>query len=98
MEVELNRLDIPPVFTRLLHEAAFAANAFTFYKEVYPYTLRGRQLAMLSDLPILDHEQPTETSDHSHEQMLRKVCIEAITQATTVAKTNRALRTKTTVT
>eukprot|EP00959_Pyramimonas_sp_CCMP1952_P090023 1884499-Pyramimonas_sp.AAC.2 len=35
---------------------------------------------MLPDLPVLDHEQPTETSDHSREQ------------------TNRALRTKTTVT
>eukprot|EP00959_Pyramimonas_sp_CCMP1952_P330366 6917307-Pyramimonas_sp.AAC.1 len=32
------------------------------------------------------------------EQMIRKVCIEAITQATAVAKANRALRTKTTIT
>eukprot|EP00959_Pyramimonas_sp_CCMP1952_P191659 4007698-Pyramimonas_sp.AAC.1 len=28
----------------------------------------GRQSAMLPDLPVLDHEQPTETSDHSREQ------------------------------
>eukprot|EP00959_Pyramimonas_sp_CCMP1952_P388662 8143652-Pyramimonas_sp.AAC.1 len=34
MEAELNRLDIPPVFTRLLHEALFAASAFTFYDGV----------------------------------------------------------------
>eukprot|EP00959_Pyramimonas_sp_CCMP1952_P330092 6911502-Pyramimonas_sp.AAC.1 len=53
---------------------------------------------MLPDLLILDHEQPTETSDHSREQMIRKVRIEAIIQATAVANTNRALRTKTTVT
>eukprot|EP00959_Pyramimonas_sp_CCMP1952_P418321 8763520-Pyramimonas_sp.AAC.1 len=33
MEAELNRLDIPLVFARLLHEALFAANAFTFYDE-----------------------------------------------------------------
>eukprot|EP00959_Pyramimonas_sp_CCMP1952_P384475 8057674-Pyramimonas_sp.AAC.1 len=53
---------------------------------------------MLPDLPVLDHEQPTETSDHSRGQTIRKVCIEAITQATAVAKTNRAVRTNTTVT
>eukprot|EP00959_Pyramimonas_sp_CCMP1952_P310669 6501386-Pyramimonas_sp.AAC.1 len=51
---------------------------------------------MLPDLPVLDHEQPTDTSDHSREQTIRRVCIKAITQATAVAKTNRALRTKTT--
>eukprot|EP00959_Pyramimonas_sp_CCMP1952_P367983 7708455-Pyramimonas_sp.AAC.1 len=66
MEAERNRLDIPLVFTRLLHEALFAASAFTFYNEVTPYNaLFGRQPAVLPDLPVLDHEQPTETSDHS---------------------------------
>eukprot|EP00959_Pyramimonas_sp_CCMP1952_P233496 4880166-Pyramimonas_sp.AAC.1 len=53
---------------------------------------------MLPDLPVLDHEQPTETSDHYPEQTIRRVCIDAITQATAVAKTNRALRTKATIT
>eukprot|EP00959_Pyramimonas_sp_CCMP1952_P312792 6547478-Pyramimonas_sp.AAC.1 len=54
MEAELNRL---------LHEALFAANAFIFYNEVSPCNaLVGRQPAMLPDLPVLDHEQPTETS------------------------------------
>eukprot|EP00959_Pyramimonas_sp_CCMP1952_P334536 7005904-Pyramimonas_sp.AAC.1 len=53
---------------------------------------------MLPDLPVLDHEQPTGTSDHSREQTIRRVRIEAITQATAAAKTNRALRTKTTIT
>eukprot|EP00959_Pyramimonas_sp_CCMP1952_P184503 3858182-Pyramimonas_sp.AAC.1 len=66
MEAELNRLDIPLAFTRLLHEALFAANAVTFYNEVSPYNaLFGRQPATLPDLPVLDHEQPTETSDRS---------------------------------
>eukprot|EP00959_Pyramimonas_sp_CCMP1952_P430846 9023238-Pyramimonas_sp.AAC.1 len=53
---------------------------------------------MLPDLPILDHEQPTDASDHSREQMIRKVCIEAITQATAAAKINPALLAKTTTT
>eukprot|EP00959_Pyramimonas_sp_CCMP1952_P276025 5769580-Pyramimonas_sp.AAC.1 len=52
---------------------------------------------MLPDLSVLDQGQPTETSDHSREE-IRKVCIEAITQATAVAITNRALRTNATVT
>eukprot|EP00959_Pyramimonas_sp_CCMP1952_P058858 1229288-Pyramimonas_sp.AAC.1 len=60
MEAEPNRLDIRLVFTRLLHEARFAANAFTFYSEVSPQNaLFGQQPAMLPDLPVLDHEQPT---------------------------------------
>eukprot|EP00959_Pyramimonas_sp_CCMP1952_P122666 2564256-Pyramimonas_sp.AAC.1 len=49
---------------------------------------------MIPDLPVLDHDQPTETSDHSREQTIRRVCIEAITQATAAAKTYRALRAK----
>eukprot|EP00959_Pyramimonas_sp_CCMP1952_P264218 5525189-Pyramimonas_sp.AAC.1 len=81
-------LHVPLVFTRLLHEALLAASAFTFYSEP----------AVLRDLPVLDHEQSTETSHCSREQAIRRVCIEAITQATAVARTNRALRTKTTST
>eukprot|EP00959_Pyramimonas_sp_CCMP1952_P027361 575433-Pyramimonas_sp.AAC.1 len=73
MEAELNRLDIPLVFTRLLHEALFAANAFTFYNDVSPYdALFGRQPAVLPDLPVLDREQQTETSGHSREQTMRR--------------------------
>eukprot|EP00959_Pyramimonas_sp_CCMP1952_P040538 847645-Pyramimonas_sp.AAC.1 len=69
MEAELNRLDIPLVLTRLLHEALFAASALTFYDGVFPYNaLFGRQPAMRPDLPLLDHEQPTETSEHSRDQ------------------------------
>eukprot|EP00959_Pyramimonas_sp_CCMP1952_P459080 9477674-Pyramimonas_sp.AAC.1 len=79
---------IPPVFPRLLHEALLAANAFIFCNEVCHITLclGGRWQYFLG------HEQPTETSDHSREQVIRRECIEAITQATAVAKTNRALR------
>ena len=69
MEAELQRLDIPLVFTRLLHEALFACSAFTFFNEVSPYNaMFGRQPAMLPDFPVLDHEQETETSDHNLEQ------------------------------
>eukprot|EP00959_Pyramimonas_sp_CCMP1952_P185089 3870341-Pyramimonas_sp.AAC.1 len=69
-EAELNRPDIPLVFTRLLHEALFAASAFTFYGEYR--ALFGRQPAMLPDLPVLDREQPAETLDHSREQTIRR--------------------------
>eukprot|EP00959_Pyramimonas_sp_CCMP1952_P414810 8690854-Pyramimonas_sp.AAC.1 len=50
---------------------------------------------MLPDLPVLDHEQQTEKSYYSREQTIRRVSSEAITPAAAVAKTNRALRTKT---
>eukprot|EP00959_Pyramimonas_sp_CCMP1952_P081766 1707984-Pyramimonas_sp.AAC.1 len=47
IEAELNRLDTPLVFTRLLHETLFAADAFTFYDEVSPCNaLFGRRPAM----------------------------------------------------
>eukprot|EP00959_Pyramimonas_sp_CCMP1952_P294716 6164140-Pyramimonas_sp.AAC.1 len=49
-------------------------------------------------MPLLDHEQQTETSDQIREQAIRQASIEAITQAIVVAKTIRALRTKTTIT
>eukprot|EP00959_Pyramimonas_sp_CCMP1952_P125555 2625345-Pyramimonas_sp.AAC.1 len=84
---------------KLNSTALFAADAFTYYKEVSPCSsLFGRQPAMLPDLPILEHVLPMEMSDHSREQMMRKACIEATTQANAAAKTNRALRTKTTIT
>eukprot|EP00959_Pyramimonas_sp_CCMP1952_P283448 5925626-Pyramimonas_sp.AAC.1 len=82
VEGELNRLDIPFMFTRVS-----PCNA-----------LFGRQPAMLPDLPLLDHELQTETSDHFGELIICRVSIEAITQAAAIAKTNRALRTKTTMT
>eukprot|EP00959_Pyramimonas_sp_CCMP1952_P217513 4548832-Pyramimonas_sp.AAC.1 len=53
---------------------------------------------MVPDMPVLDHEGQTETSYHNREHTIRRVSIEAITQATTVAKTSRALLTKTTIT
>eukprot|EP00959_Pyramimonas_sp_CCMP1952_P088164 1844455-Pyramimonas_sp.AAC.1 len=87
--------------TSCIHTSAalFAANALTFYNEVSPYNaLFGRQPAMLPDLPVLDHKQPTETLDHSREQVVRWACIEAITQTIAATGTNRALRTKTTTT
>eukprot|EP00959_Pyramimonas_sp_CCMP1952_P324623 6795029-Pyramimonas_sp.AAC.1 len=67
-----------------------------FYNAVSPCNaLFGRQPAMLPDLPVLGHEQQTEASDHSREHTIRRAFIEAITQATALAKTNRALRTNT---
>eukprot|EP00959_Pyramimonas_sp_CCMP1952_P008535 178428-Pyramimonas_sp.AAC.1 len=53
---------------------------------------------MPPDLPVLDHEQPTEVSDHSREQTIRRARIEAIARATAGAQSNRALRTKTIIT
>ena len=96
IEQELKERDIPLQFTRLLSEAVFACNAFTFYNECSPYNaLLGRQPACLPDLPTPDFEQKTDTSGHEREAQIRAVSIEAITQATAVAKTLRALKDKT---
>ena len=66
--------------------------------EYHHTTHYGRQPAMLPDLPALDYEHETDTSDHTREEVIRRVSLEAITQATAVAKANRALRTKTSIT
>ena len=69
MEESLKHRDRPVNFTRLLAEALFLCNAFTFYNGDSPYSaLLGRQPACLPDLNVLDHETPDETSDHSREQ------------------------------
>eukprot|EP00959_Pyramimonas_sp_CCMP1952_P088303 1847364-Pyramimonas_sp.AAC.1 len=84
MEAEPNRLDIPLLFTRLLHEALFAANAFTCYNEVSPYNaLFGRQPAMPCSGPRAAGGNIRSFS---------------LTDNTQVAKTNRVSRTKTTIT
>ena len=49
---------------------------------------------MLPDLPVADYEQVTETTAHERKEHIRRVSIEAITQATAVAKANRAMRAK----
>eukprot|EP00959_Pyramimonas_sp_CCMP1952_P416299 8722029-Pyramimonas_sp.AAC.1 len=73
MEADLNRLDIPLVFTRLLHDALFATNALTFCNDVSPCdALSGRHPAMPPDVPVLDHEQQTVTSDQIREPNIRR--------------------------
>eukprot|EP00959_Pyramimonas_sp_CCMP1952_P443847 9292036-Pyramimonas_sp.AAC.1 len=61
------------MFTRLLHEALFAASALTFFSEVSPCNaLFGRRPAMPPDLPVLDHEQQMETSGHNRGHTIRR--------------------------
>ena len=50
IEEEFKKYDIEISFTRLLGEALFVTNAFTFYEGCSPYTaLYGRQPACLPD-------------------------------------------------
>ena len=87
-EGELKERNLEVMLPRLLTEALFVINAFTFYNGSSPYNaLLGRQPACLPDLPTPDFDQKTETSDHAREQHIRAVSLEAITQATAVAKT-----------
>eukprot|EP00959_Pyramimonas_sp_CCMP1952_P202970 4244745-Pyramimonas_sp.AAC.1 len=96
IEEELNRHNIPIVFSRVRAEGIFVTNAFTFYSGVSPYQAHtGRQPSFLPDLGTIDFPKGPEMSGHERERRVREVSLETITQATAVAKTNRALRAKT---
>eukprot|EP00959_Pyramimonas_sp_CCMP1952_P300631 6288300-Pyramimonas_sp.AAC.1 len=89
IEEELNRHNIPIVCTRVVAEGIFVTNAFTFYNGVSPYQAHAwRQPSFLPDLDTLDFPQGPETSGHERGRRAREVSLEAITQATAVAKTN----------
>eukprot|EP00959_Pyramimonas_sp_CCMP1952_P277429 5799628-Pyramimonas_sp.AAC.1 len=96
IEEELNRHNISDVFTRVLAEGIFVTTAFTFYNGVSPYQARtGRQPSFLPDHDTFDFPKGPETPGHERERRVMEVSLEAISQATAVAKTNRALRAKT---
>ena len=99
IEEDLKRGNVTLPFKRILAEALFVVNAFSFYNGVSPYNaLTGRQPACLPDLQNADFSAEGENiGDGSREQRIREAGLEAITQSTAVAKINRALRTKTTV-
>ena len=97
MEQEFKRQDLEVSFNRLLGEAMFVTNAFTFYNGVSPYNaLTGRQPPCLPDLENIDFPSKGENTDGNREQRIRETAIEAITQSTAVSKTTRALKSKTT--
>ena len=95
IEEELKKYDIEISFTRLLGEALFVTNAFTFYEGCSPYNaLYGRQPACLPDFETLDFGDK-ETNLHEREARRRQVAVGAITHTSAVAKINRALKAKT---
>ena len=97
IEEELKRHNHTLSFPRLYAEAIFVVNAFTFYNGVSPYNAyTGRQPAFLPDFENLDFPKGGELNTTQREQWIRQISIEAITQSTTVAKINRALKTSTT--
>ena len=97
MEEEFKRQCIEVSFKRLLGEATFVTNASTFYNGVSPYNAyTGRQPPFLPDLENVDFPRGGELTDTQREQRIREVIIESITQTTAVAKTIRALGSKTT--
>eukprot|EP00959_Pyramimonas_sp_CCMP1952_P283932 5935178-Pyramimonas_sp.AAC.1 len=52
---------------------------------------------MPPELPLLDHERRTDTSDRAGEQTICRLSIEIITHSIAIAKRSRALRTQTTI-
>eukprot|EP00959_Pyramimonas_sp_CCMP1952_P153247 3205625-Pyramimonas_sp.AAC.1 len=73
IEEELNRHNIPIVFTRALAEGIFVTSAFAFYNGVSPYQAHtGRQPSFLPDLDTLDFPEGPETSGHERERRVRE--------------------------
>ena len=97
IEEDMKRASVPFNFTRILADAIFACNAFTFYNGSSPCNaLTGLLPAMLPDLETPDFDA-VQTSGGEREDMIRRSSTDAITQATAVAKANRALRARTSV-
>ena len=98
IEADLKRYSITLSFKRILGEGFFVCNAFTFYNGASPYNAHcGRQPACLPDLENIDFPKEGENSDGAREARIREAGIQAITQATAVAKINRALKAKTSI-
>ena len=99
IEEDLKRHSHRLEFPRLYAEAIFVVNAFSFYNGVSPYNAHtGRQPACLPDFENPDYQSGGEIiGDTGREQRIRLSAMEAITQSTAVAKTNRALKAKTTI-
>jgi hypothetical protein len=96
IEADLKRHNTTIPFKRLYAEAIFVVNAFSFYNGVSPYNAhKGRQPACLPDFENLDFPQEGELEVTDREERIRNASIEAITQATAVAKINRSLTGKT---
>ena len=95
IETDLKRSNIIIPFRRLLGEAIFVANAFTFYNGCSPYNaVFGRQPPCLPDLENMSFEKEGENTDGRREARIRQTAISAIMQTTAESKVKTALRAK----
>eukprot|EP00435_Cladocopium_sp_Y103_P042058 s696_g11.t1 len=81
----------------LLSEAVFAGNALIHVGGVTPYQcIYGRTPAMLPPLPDENHDAVDELSERSNQARdhIRTAALEAMIQATSLARTSRALRSR----
>ena len=98
LEEDLKRHSINLPFEKLLGEAMFVTNAFTFYNGVSPCNAHiGRQPPCLPDLEMPNFDGPGGTAGHARERRVREISRAAITRSSAVSKTNRALKAKTTI-
>ncbi|CAE7222318.1 unnamed protein product [Symbiodinium sp. CCMP2592] len=98
MEEQLEREGLVYTFPSLLAEAIFAGNALVHVGGSTPYqAVYGRQPAMLPPLEIPDmaeSEQVGEAGDRQR-SYIREAALQAMVQATSLARLNRAARTRT---
>ena len=97
IEGQLTTEGISVTFPMLLAEAVFAGNSLTYVGGVTPYqVVCGRQPAILPPLAI-ETENPDEEGPANDriEARVREIALQAMVEATSQARINRAMRSKT---
>ena len=97
MEDQSEREGITITFTGLLSDCTFAGNALTYVGGASPYNaVYGRQPRMLPDLLLPGDDDPLgETLDGRRERRVREIALQNMIGATSFARVNRALGTRT---
>jgi hypothetical protein len=99
IEAQLTREGVDSSIDAVLSEAVFAGNALIHVGGVTPYQcVYGRSPAMLPPLPeenMTDASEELGSLAERSRQHIRTAALEAMIQATSLARTSRALRSKT---
>ena len=103
-EEQMQREGLPCTFDSLLAHSIFAGNSLTHVGGVTPYNVVfGRQPSMLPPLEVPDGGEadgghaadPAEAQPSRQQWRVREIALQRMIEATSIARVNRALRTRT---